>query len=309
MRSYVLFLGILIFTSCATSSTKVSDCGDCKNYLTSQVKEEKEILNLLRDFTHQHAYDVEDLEVAVFPIRFVLMNTPGYKNKIKSDKIEEALEVLNDGFKTAKISFELSTINLVETDYYIEDFNAQSDLYRAFSLGDEKRNPDMLNVYIMMNDPKSCKIEGNVKRCSRVDGLSDIGREGPNNIVVSEFSITNKKTLIHEMGHFFGLRHTFDKSNGKEKADGSNCEIAGDMLCSTPADPDEMFFVNFGSCEMVGNSDLTGEYKPIINNYMNYYYPCHMMDFTFTDQQNFIMNQMAHSSIKNKLQDQKKFGL
>lgn len=43
-------------------------------------------------------------------------------------------------------------------------------------------------------------------------------------------------TLAHEMGHFWGLEHTFSNP-GQELADGSNCATAGDQLCDTPADP------------------------------------------------------------------------
>jgi len=44
-------------------------------------------------------------------------------------------------------------------------------------------------------------------------------------------------TLAHEMGHYWGLPHTFDMDNGAELVDGSNCETAGDGICDTPADP------------------------------------------------------------------------
>ena len=41
--------------------------------------------------------------------------------------------------------------------------------------------------------------------------------------------------LAHEMGMFFGLRHTHDTQNGVELVNRTNCTIAGDGLCDTPA--------------------------------------------------------------------------
>ncbi len=44
-------------------------------------------------------------------------------------------------------------------------------------------------------------------------------------------------TFPHELGHFFDLFHTHSTGFGNELVDGSNCAIAGDLLCDTPADP------------------------------------------------------------------------
>lgn len=47
--------------------------------------------------------------------------------------------------------------------------------------------------------------------------------------------------LAHELGHIFSLVHTFSNMAGPvatdELVDGSNCSIAGDFICDTPADP------------------------------------------------------------------------
>jgi PKD repeat protein len=44
-------------------------------------------------------------------------------------------------------------------------------------------------------------------------------------------------TIAHEVGHYFFLYHTHETFFGTECPDGSNCVTAGDLLCSTPADP------------------------------------------------------------------------
>ena len=47
-------------------------------------------------------------------------------------------------------------------------------------------------------------------------------------------------TLTHEMGHHLNLIHTHGPQNGTltdELVNSSNCSVAGDLLCDTPADP------------------------------------------------------------------------
>jgi len=309
MKNLFLIVMVVSLFACKATKNVNQDCIACNNYLTTNF-EDKPILELLRDFTNNNPFDLDEVEEAVFPVRFLLMHTPDRKMEISEAEIVEVVAEMNKAFKKAKIQFELFTIESLGTEYVMEDFNKNSSDYYNFSEYDQTRHGEMLSIYIMKNKQELCEITSVSKRCSRVDGLSDIGQEGPHNIVVSEFALHNKKTIVHELGHFFGLRHTFDKTEGKEKADGSNCAVAGDLLCSTPADPDELFYVNFGSCEMKGNLDEAGNsYKPLINNYMNYYYPCHMIDFAFTDQQSFIINQMANSHIKNKLQKDSRIGL
>jgi predicted Zn-dependent protease with MMP-like domain len=80
-------------------------------------------------------------------------------------------------------------------------------------------------------------------------------------------------TLVHELGHVFGLSHTF--GGDPELVDGSNCETAGDGLCDTPADPyilDAPIQWQDG-CEFVWEgTDANGDYySPDVGNIMSYY--------------------------------------
>lgn len=75
------------------------------------------------------------------------------------------------------------------------------------------------------------------------------------------------RTGTHEVGHYFGLWHTFDYSGNCDGSDTSNCLTAGDYVCDTPADNNPDFgcpaFVNDCADTPVDNPDQT-------ENYMDY---------------------------------------
>lgn len=83
--------------------------------------------------------------------------------------------------------------------------------------------------------------------------------------------------LAHEMGHFWGLPHTFENL-GTELVDGSNCSTAGDAICDTPADPyfgapEDQYHSN---CIFTATmTDPNGQYySPDMGNIMSYYTSC-----------------------------------
>ncbi len=99
-------------------------------------------------------------------------------------------------------------------------------------------------------------------------------------------SCLNARLVAHELGHFFNLKHTFEGS-GAELVDGSNCTVAGDGICDTPADPyvpGEPFelYLSGKDCRFIsGKRDAKGEYyNPDVGNIMSYY-PCDTCGFTW----------------------------
>lgn len=89
------------------------------------------------------------------------------------------------------------------------------------------------------------------------------------------FSSMTPKIMAHELGHFFGLIHTFGGSNWgaitTELVNGSNCLTAGDLICDTPADPYPNTLVTT-ACQYAGTAvDTNGDaYLPDFQNLMSY---------------------------------------
>jgi hypothetical protein len=110
-------------------------------------------------------------------------------------------------------------------------------------------------------------------------GLGQITNTTASGIVIQKSGTCctlTSKTHSHEMGHYFGLEHTFMDAGTNELADGSNCATAGDGICDTPADP----FINgsamalwLDGCRFIStNLDANGDYyDPIVGNIMSYY--------------------------------------
>ncbi|BDD05010.1 hypothetical protein AUTU_24930 [Aureibacter tunicatorum] len=119
---------------------------------------------------------------------------------------------------------------------------------------------------------------------------------GSTRILMRNCGVAVGTTMIHEVGHFFGLAHTFE-GTGKAGMDWSynpnaftaenvartgsqaNCDVAGDGFCDTNADPGANFRNpnwNRQTCTYTGNSrDRHGVlYEPPIRNIMSYYSGC-----------------------------------
>jgi hypothetical protein len=83
-------------------------------------------------------------------------------------------------------------------------------------------------------------------------------------------------TFAHELGHYFDLYHTHETDFGVECPSGQNCATAGDLMCSTAADPQLDYHNNVSeACVWLGtaanpNGCAAGTYDPPTQNIMSY---------------------------------------
>ncbi len=152
------------------------------------------------------------------------------------DVLRNMCEV-NDWYKDANIHFYIKDpINYIDKSVYFNHSGAQGrSMMNIYNV------PNRLNWYIV-NDPAGT--------CGYFSPFGDAvalrkSCLGPGNT-----------TLAHEFGHFLSLPHTFNGWEGGrpptqfiERADGSNCQTAGDGFCDTPAD----YLADRWTCPYNGN--------------------------------------------------------
>lgn len=180
--------------------------------------------------------------------------------------IQGAEDRLNLLWQPIGMSFEICRINIMENYQWdsltvYEAYNEESQMTAMHYF------PNTINVYLCDTIEK--------------EGIGVVGGYayfpgGPDVIVCDKESFNFDGVVMpHEMGHFFGLYHTFETDNGVELVNGSNCETAGDLVCDTEADPDPSGNADPElECNYEGPLaiDSNGEwYVPPVDNIMSYY--------------------------------------
>ena len=143
-------------------------------------------------------------------------------------------------------------------------------------------------------------------------GIADLGSicsMSSGGIRVKKKSVTSNRILVHEMGHYFGLKHTFVETRTTELVDGSNSLITSDGITDTPADPyipaDVLLMGNYidltkNKCKFIYKTmpyalDANSQfYNPLVGNIMSYY--PEICDCGFTDGQ---YHKMAETYMSN----------
>lgn len=168
---------------------------------------------------------------------------------------------LNGPFSQICASFEVCEYRYISNSYYDTIKERSWDEMQALYNVNNR-----INIYYVgeiLEPPNAAGFAG-------LGCITQLNSEG---IVVKKGS--GSGTLTHEMGHYFGLYHTFEGS-GTELADGSNCATAGDLVCDTPADPfvkGEDLANYVSSCVFISEKkDANGRYyDPMVGNIMSYY--------------------------------------
>ena len=193
--------------------------------------------------------------------------------------LAQQISEMNQTFSNMNIRFyKVGDVNVIaEDDYYNNDVSLKEN-----EITQNHFEPKTINLYYSKN------VLGRIAytRLPPTTVFNSLPSSRIYNVIFQSYSASNN-TLIHEMGHFFGLLHTFGPGNcaykTNELANGSNCSTTGDRICDTPADPvsgviDNLIGcritkVNIGTCEYVGTDlDANGQaYSPLNNNFMSYF--------------------------------------
>jgi Pregnancy-associated plasma protein-A len=194
----------------------------------------------------------------------IALNKSG-SNGVDQADIDDAVVRLNQDFAPCGLQFQICEQeempddrfdSLSVFDYYNEEVQMSAIHYE----------PNTINLYLV--DTIGSPL-GDIAGYAYFPG-------GPDMIVIEKSSFNGDSDVqTHEMGHFFGLYHTFETEFGAELANMSNCDIAGDFVCDTEADPDQNGNVDVDDqCNYSGpvTQDSNGDwYVPPTDNFMSYY--------------------------------------
>lgn len=227
-RSILLSFWVYLLFMNSTAIAQMNPCG------TIMPPEAKEQLRLAR----QHAsLQSQGGGGGQHPMRYlpIKIHIVGDDNGAGYFDAAEAYRLiceLNEDYQPSNFYFyvsgDLHYIN--NTAYYNHDFNDGENMMNQYNVN------NVINIYIVENPADNC-------------GYFSWG--GDALAVAKLCSGNNSTTLTHELGHYFGLPHTFSgwegafensiltnpiPNNEQERVDGSNCANTADTFCDTPAD-------------------------------------------------------------------------
>jgi Secretion system C-terminal sorting domain len=240
----------------------------CSQLTTAQINKYDSTLLAFKEYMLSQGVTLRSssTEIKYFLLNYVIIEKNGSTGGVDRNRVDFFTNILNDYFINSNIQF----VNCVDPTRI-----ANTTLYDLNMDNDD----GLLNPYRLKNKLNIIFID-------------QILSSGGHNISgYASYGVVIEKTedeflLLHEMGHVFGLAHTFGGSPyGNVKTDElvnrnpSNCENTGDRLCSTPADPyprgqftQTISELISGHCSYTTNeTDAEGQvYAPDVTNIMSY---------------------------------------
>lgn len=182
--------------------------------------------------------------------------------------VEEILSYLDTSFNPYRINFTWDNeIDFIDDD--LRYYYGPGNYYSSTDIFSVNNNYDGIDIYLY---PESAIASG-----GRANGVGESSEFWVSGTMQDQVTAKSYVTA-HEMGHVLNLWHTHhgcETGGIWEFTDGSNCSVAGDFICDTPADPDMDFGVNPETCEWQNFPYCTplesvSSYTPDTKNIMSY---------------------------------------
>lgn len=220
----------------------------------------------------------------ILPVTFHIVQNNIGSGGLPSSQVAQVLNILNASYAAANIQFEqCGTINYINNSSLF-NFDVDNMPYLASNFN----VANTVNIYFV----NALYANGS----SGLNGISSFPWQN-NHLVVIDNNNAATSVIAHELGHYLGLYHTHENIFGYEWVNGGNCQVAGDMICDTPADPN--LAGNTVNCVYVGYyiDPLGWYYQPDIYNYMSYNSPWCLQHFS--TQQIYWMNNTIDNYYSN----------
>lgn len=246
-----LFCALFIVASVANAQD--FKCGTVvPPHITQYIQQQQ----LMKNVTTVQNYTTclnKEISLNILVVADSLNNVPG--------GIYSAVQNLNNHFDSICLTFKVCNIDTIYA-------------YKYFRWHAGYEEQEFVTNYAMEN-VINVALVGQIIDPQGAAGYAPLGA-GPSgaphkDLIVIQANSFGGKTGLHEFGHYFGLFHTFDTSNGLELVNGSNCTTTGDLVCDTPADINPAPVIM--PCAWNGtNQDPNGDYyTPLLGNIMSYH--------------------------------------
>jgi hypothetical protein len=197
--------------------------------------------------------------------------TDGTNGNLRDSEIDSQMRVLNNAFGPWGWSFQLAATDRTNNAEWFNDCYSNE---RAMKAALHQGTADDLNVYSCVQGPYLgyARFPSNYASQPELDGVVLLYTSLPRG---GEPNYDEGDTATHEVGHWFGLYHTFQ----------GGCSRNGDYVADTPAEKSPAFECPIGrdSCPRDPGLDP-------LENFMDYTYDSCM--FTFSAGQDARMDEM-----------------
>ena len=203
---------------------------------------------------------IQNPDTHYIPLKFHVIRYSDGTGGMDTAILPTLLDTLNYYYINARIQFQqCGEVNYINDDRFVSFEGTTEE--NALTTNDV---PRVINIYfadtVTLNDNQVC-------------GYAYLPN-GPLEIFINDACTLNGNTIVHEIGHVFSLIHTHGPTDSEltdELVNGSNCDVAGDFICDTPADPNLFGKIspvcNYSGTVLDGNGVA---FTPMLDNIMSY---------------------------------------
>jgi hypothetical protein len=254
----LLFATAALLAAPPASAQQGHSSGSCGSKVTPA--EAAQVLELQKIGMYELAAPPEYL--LDVPVTFHAVRRSNGTGGLTDAELDENIPVLNASYLASGIQFHRpGPVIEIFSDFYYSQITTETQVNLLWQVGPVANT---INIYFVES-----ASNGGSGLCGKGSFTSS-----PVQGVLMDYDCTssegNPSTFTHELGHYFDLYHTHETTFGLECPSGSNCSVAGDLLCDTPADP-KLSSSNTSGCTYTGTATRCGQtFNPQVANFMSY---------------------------------------